>query len=201
MIRRLPIIPTILVALAVAVLIKLGVWQLQRAGANERLLASYRSAARLPPVAFPTTPTRTEQLPIYRYATGNCLRVIGRRTTAGENRAGEPGFLIVLDCMTGAEGPGMSVEVGWSKNPNARTSWAGGLVSGVIVPDDLSRIRLASAAPAPGLEASAVPEPSVKVSPTRNRGYAATWLGLALAALVIYGLAVRKRLKEEQPKR
>jgi len=197
MIRRIPVIPTILVVAALAVLIKLGIWQLQRAGANEALLASYKAAAGLPPVAYPTAPTRTDDLPVYRYATGNCLRVINRRTAAGENRAGESGFLIVLDCMTGAEGPGMSVEVGWSKNPNARTSWTGGLVSGIIVPDDLTRIRLASAAPAPGLEASAVPEPSVRVSPARNLGYAATWFGLAIAALVIYALAVRKRLKED----
>ena len=83
---------------------------------------------------------------------------------------------------------------GGEKAPST-TSWAGGLVSGVIVPDDKSRIRLVSAAPAAGLEASAVPEPAVKVSPARNRGYAATWFGLAIAALTIYVLAVRKRMK------
>ena len=190
------IVPTVLVVAALALLVRLGVWQLHRAKENEALLGSYRSAAHLPPITFPTVPLRTDQLPNYRFATGNCLKVVNRRTSAGENRAGEPGFLIVLDCATGAEGQGMSVEVGWSKNPKATTSWAGGLVSGVIVPDDKSRIRLVSAAPAPGLEASAVPEPTVKVSPARNRGYAATWFGLAIAAVAIYALAVRKRLKE-----
>jgi cytochrome oxidase assembly protein ShyY1 len=88
----------------------------------------------------------------------------------------------------------MSIEVGWSKNPNATTSWSGGLISGMIVPDRKSRIRLVSATPAPGLQATAQPTPAVKVSAARNRGYAITWFGLALAALTIYALAVRKRL-------
>ena len=195
--RRLPIVPTIIVAAAVALMIGLGVWQLQRAKLHAAELASYSNAARLPPITFATVPPRDDQLPLYRYATANCLHVVGRRTSSGENRAGEPGFLIILDCATGAEGPGMSVEVGWSKNPNAATKWAGGLVSGVIVRDKRSHIRLVTAAPAPGLEASAQPTPTVRVSPGRNRGYAMTWFGLAVAALVIYGLAVRKRWRED----
>jgi len=197
MIRRLPVIPTIIVLAAVAVMIGLGVWQLRRAKLHEEQLAAYSAATRLPPVVYPTIPVRSEQLPFYRYATGNCLRVSGRRTSVGENRAGEPGFVIIFDCATGAEGPGMSVEAGWSKNPNARTSWTGGLVSGVIVPDDKTRIRLVSAGTAPGLEPSAQPTPTVKVSPTRNRGYAATWFSFAAIALIIYGLAVRKRMREK----
>ena len=92
---------------------------------------------------------------MYRYATGTACGVTGQRTSVGENRTGEPGFAIILDCATGAEGPGMSVEVGWSKNPNATTPWKGGLVSGVIVPDDKSRFRLVAAGAVPGLEPSA----------------------------------------------
>jgi cytochrome oxidase assembly protein ShyY1 len=196
MIRRLPVIPTIIVAVAVAIMIGLGVWQLQRARLHGAELATFTAANRLPPIAYPTVPMRSDQLPLYRAATGNCLHVTGRRTSAGENKNGEPGFVIILDCSTGAEGPGMSVEVGWSKNPNASTTWTGGLVSGVIVPDDKMRMRLVAAGPAPGLEASAPPTPSVKVSPARNRGYAVQWFAFAVIAMIIYGLAVRKRLGE-----
>jgi surfeit locus 1 family protein len=195
MIRRLPIIPTILVALAVALMVWLGLWQLQRARLHAAQLQSYQSAAKMPPIAFPTAPVASADLPYYRYATGNCLRVVGRRTAAGENRTEEPGFLVIVDCATGAEGPGMSVEVGWSKNPNAALNWAGGLVSGVIVPDNKNRMRLVAASAAPGLEPSAVPHPSVRITPARNKGYAATWFALAAAALLIYGLAVRKRMR------
>jgi surfeit locus 1 family protein len=198
MIRRLPVIPTIVAAAAVALMIGLGIWQLQRAKLHEAQLARYAAASRMPPISFPTVPVQNDQSLLYRYVTGNCLRAINRRTSAGENRAGEPGFVVIFDCATGAEGPGLSVEVGWSKNPNARTTWRGGLVSGVIVPDDRSRFRIVADGAAPGLEQSAPPTPAVNVSPTRNRGYAATWFSFAAIALIIYALAVRKRLKEER---
>jgi cytochrome oxidase assembly protein ShyY1 len=194
MIKRLPVVPTIVVLAAVALMIGLGVWQLQRAKLHRAQLAAYQSAAQLPPIAFPTVPTATDKLPLYRFATANCLRVAGRRTAPGENRGGEPGFLIIADCATGAEGPGLSVELGWSKNPNAVVSWTGGLVSGLIVPDGQSRMRIVAASPVPGIEPGAVPRPTVKISPARNIGYALTWFGLALAALVVYAIAVRKHL-------
>jgi surfeit locus 1 family protein len=194
-------IPTIVVLAAVALMIALGAWQLRRATMHEQQLVRYKAAANLPPISFPTAPVRDYEALYYRYATGNCLRVVGRRTRPGENRAEEPGYVVIADCTTGAEGPGISVEAGWSKNPNAKLSWSGGLVSGVIVPDEKSRIRLASASPAPGLEPTAPPMPSVKVSPARNRGYAATWFAFAAIALIIYGLAVRKRLKEPKTAR
>lgn len=194
--RRIPLIPTIIVAAAVVVMIGLGIWQLQRAKLHQSELAQYSAAMKLPPIAFPTVPVRDDQSLLYRYATGNCLRVTGERTSVGENASGEPGFGIILDCSTGAEGPGMSVQIGWSKNPHATTSWKGGIVRGVIVPDNQSRFRLVAAGAVPGLEASAVPAPTVKISPSRNRGYAATWFCFAAIALIIYGLALRKRMKE-----
>ena len=201
MTKRFPLVPTIVVFGAVAVLVWLGVWQLQRANLHEQQLATYKAASRLPPITFPTMPIRDPQAFMYRYATANCLRVVNRRTSVGENRTGEPGFLVILDCAMGGEGPGMSVEIGWSKNPNATTPWTGGLVSGVIVPDDKSRLRLVADGSVPGLEPSEVPAPTVKVSPARNRGYAVTWFSFAAIALIIYGLALRKRRREEQPKR
>ncbi len=56
MTRKLPLIPTIVVAGAVAVMIGLGVWQLQRAQWKEGLLRQYAEAEKLPPIAFPTLP-------------------------------------------------------------------------------------------------------------------------------------------------
>ena len=70
MARKLPIIPTIVVAAAVAVMLGLGVWQLQRAGEKQKLLQRYAEAERLPPIAFPTLPLTDEQLPLFRHATG-----------------------------------------------------------------------------------------------------------------------------------
>lgn len=196
MTRKLPIVPTLLVAIVVAGCIAAGVWNLQRVAYHQAELQAYQAASRLPPIAFPTVPLKDEDLPLYRQATGNCLRVAGHRTSVGENEAGEPGFAIILDCVTGGEGPGMSVQVGWSKNPNATTNWRGGLVSGEIVRDKLSRIRLVAATPAPGLSANGPVKAAVTVSPQQNRGYALQFFSFAAIALVIYVLALRKRWAE-----
>ena len=192
--RRLPIIPTIVVAAAVAVMIGLGVWQIQRARWKESLIAKYAEAEKAPPIAFPTVPTQNADLPLFRHATGVCLGVVGQRAVAGENLAGEPGYVHILDCATGAEGPGMAVEVGWSKDPNAKVNWSGGPVTGVIGPDRRSRMRLVAGSAPPGLETSA--PPSLESIPNNHRSYALQWFSFALIALIIYGLAVRKRLKD-----
>jgi cytochrome oxidase assembly protein ShyY1 len=199
-IRRLPILPTIIALLAAAALVGLGIWQLDRAKWKERLVAGYARAEKLPPVTWPTMPVRDIEPLLFRHATGLCLRPAGKRAQAGENLAGEPGYVQILDCATGAEGPGMSVELGWSKDPNAKFNWSGGLVSGIIVPDRRSRIRLVAASAPPGLQVSAPPPPTGSISPARHRGYAATWFSLAAIAIIIYGLALRKRLREERPK-
>lgn len=198
MTKRFPIVATLLVLAAVVVMIGLGEWQLRRARWKEGLLARYSQAENMPPIAFPTTPLQDSELPLFRHATGVCLRIARQRAIAGENQAGEPGYVHILDCVTGAEGPGMAVEVGWSKNPTAKVDWAGGPVSGIIVPDRVSRIRLVAGTAPPGLQPSRTPsvESASSITPAGHRGYAATWFGLAVVALVIYSLAVRKRLKE-----
>ena len=195
MTRKLPLVPTMLVGLAVAAMIGLGLWQLERRQEKEALLASYAAAANRPPIGWPTLPLN-EPLPLFRSATGNCLSVVGFRTAAGQNRRGEPGFLIIADCRTGAEGPGLSVELGWSKDPNAGRDYRGGLVSGVLAPDKLSRMRLVSAAAGPGLEASAPPTPAI--IPNNHLSYAIQWFLFAVVAVTIYLLALRQRLRKER---
>lgn len=192
MIRKLPILPTVIVAAAVAVMIALGIWQLGRAEWKERLIAQYRAAEKLPPIAFPAGPTTAEP-PLFRWATGFCLRPVSKRATAGENRRGEAGYSHIVQCSTGAEGPGMAVELGWSRDPNARWQWPGGPVTGMIAPDREHRIRLVAASAPPGLEPSALP--SLASIPNNHRLYAVQWFLFAAIALIIYALAVRKRLR------
>lgn len=200
MMRRAPIVATILVAAAVALMIGLGLWQIRRSHENERLLAEYNAASKLPPIAYPTGALKGP-LPLFRWSTGFCLNVVGQRATAGRNRKGDLGWVHIVQCASGAEGPGMSVEIGWSNDPEARVNWRGGLVSGIIVPDRLSRIRLVAASAPPGLEPAGFPsaDTAVPVTPGRNRMYALQWFSFAAIALLIYGLALRKRMKE-QPK-
>ena len=196
MTRKLPLIPTIVVALAVAVMIGLGVWQLQRADEKNLLLERYAKAETLPPVAYPTLPIADDQLPLFRHATGVCLRPVGRRTVPGKGVSGEPGYVHIIDCSTGAEGPGMSVAVGWSKDPNAKVSWSGGPVSGIIAPDNRTRMRLVAASAPPGLET--VAPPSLESIPNNHRSYAIQWFLFAGIAALIYFLALRLRWKKEQ---
>ncbi|HEX3422977.1 MAG TPA: SURF1 family protein [Sphingomicrobium sp.] len=196
MTKRLPVAASIIVAAAVALMIGLGVWQLQRAKWKEGLLAQYSKAQNQPPITWPTVPISKDHLPLFRHATGVCLRPVANRATAGENKAGEPGYVQIVECATGAEGPGMSVEVGWSKNPNAKINWAGGPVSGVIAPDQHSGMRLVAASAPPGLEPSATP--SLESIPNNHRSYAFQWFSFAAIALIIYGLALKRRWKEER---
>ena len=64
-----------------------------------------------------------------------------------------------------------------------------------------TRMRLVAASAPAGLEPSKTPDVSTvsPITPTIHRGYAATWFALALAALVIYWLAVVRRLREAKP--
>lgn len=192
--RRLPLIPTIVVVAAVATMIALGVWQIRRAEWKEGLLARYAAAQGLPAIGFPTIPLKGEPS-LYRRASGLCLRVVNWNATAGQDRTGEPGYSHFASCSTGAEGPGMVVDAGWSKDPNAKSSWTGGVVSGVIGPDRKAKLRLVSGEGLGGLVASA--PPSLGSIPNNHRFYSAQWFFFAIAALVIYILALRKRLKSE----
>jgi surfeit locus 1 family protein len=189
---RFPALPTIVVGAAVAVMIGLGVWQLQRAQWKEALLARYETASALAPIAWPAVPGKSEEL-YFRKAAGFCLEVTGWRPTAGRNLKGESGWSFIAGCRTGAEGPGMQVDMGWSKQSVAPAGWRGGPVSGVIAPDEDHRIRLVSVTPAPGLEASAPPSPDT--IPNNHFFYALQWFFFAAAAAIIYLIALRRRQK------
>jgi cytochrome oxidase assembly protein ShyY1 len=191
MTRKLPIIPTIIVAVAVLTMIGLGVWQLQRAQWKEGLIFRYQAARNLPPISYPTVPLKEADLPLFRHATAICLQPVGKRVTAGRNLQGETGYAVIVDCRTSAEGPGLAVEVGWSRNPNAQFTWEGGPVSGVIAPDSRTKMRLVAAGAPAGLEVAA--PPSLDQIPNNHRSYAIQWFAFAAIALLIYALAVRQR--------
>lgn len=196
MIRKWPLIPTILVAAAVATMIGLGIWQLERRHEKLALLDSLVAARNQPPIDWPAAPF-SGPLPLFRSATGHCLSVTGFRTSAGQNRDGDPGFLVIADCRVGAEGPGMAVELGWSKNPNAGREYKGGVVSGIIAPDRVSRMRLVANEPGPGLVASA--PPSTASIANNHLSYAIQWFLFAGIAVVIYILALKRRERDTVP--
>jgi cytochrome oxidase assembly protein ShyY1 len=185
---KLPALPTAIVALAVAVMIGLGVWQLRRAEWKNALLAHAETAPKLPPLAWPAVPAEPEQL-YFRRAAGFCLEVTGWRSIAGRSRQNQPGWSHIAACRTGAEGPGMQVDIGWSLGGNP-PAWRGGEVSGLIVPDRVHKIRLVADEAAPGLQPSA--PPSAETIPNNHLFYAIQWFLFAAIAVVIFVIAVRR---------
>ncbi len=190
--NRLPIIPTLLVALAVATMIALGIWQLQRKDQKEAMLSRYESAVGLPAVAWPTVPDPAA-LPLFRRSSLNCVRVVKIETVSGSNAAGKAGFAHIASCQTGdANGPDAKVAFGWSERPQA-PKWDGGPVNGIIAPSGAQLIKLVSTDAVDGLDILAEPSPSQ--IPNNHLLYAIQWFIFAAAATIIYILAVRKRPK------
>ena len=192
---RLPFLPTAIVAAAVAAMVGLGIWQLNRAEWKKELIARYETAAKLPPVAWPSIPPADDAL-LFRRASGFCTEVAGWRAIAGRNTDDEPGWAHIASCRTGGlEGPGMQVDIGWSKSSDPPRSWRGGEVSGLIVSDREHKIRLVADRAAPGLKQSAPPSP--RSLPDNHLIYAVQWFFFALAAAVIYLLALRQRQRRK----
>lgn len=190
MTKRFPVIATIIVALAVATMIGLGLWQLQRKAVKEALLVQYADAANLTAIAWPAVASPNE-LPLFRKSAVLCLKVIRWESVSGKNAGGKAGYAHVAHCkLSGGEGPGAKVAIGWSPRPE-NPKWSGGQVSGVIAPDNQSLIRLiADTAPA-GLEKLALP--STDGIPNNHMLYAIQWFFFAFVAALIYVMALRKR--------
>lgn len=185
--RRLPIFATLLVLAAVGVMIRLGFWQLDRLHQKEALLTRYAAAQGMSAeVPFPRNENAAEPL-LYRHTRIDCPKVGAVSVIAGHNAKGETGMAHVADCLL-ADGGTTRVVLGWSRDPKPAL-WQGGAVGGVIAPGP----RLVADPPLAGLEANARPDPGDL--PNNHLAYAVQWFLFAATALVIYGLAIRKRLR------
>lgn len=187
--RRLPITATLVVLAAVAVMIGLGLWQLDRAQWKARLLERYDVNAALAPVAFPVGTAADDSL-LYRRAEGQCLHVTGWAARAGRDRTGRSGWRHVAQCRT-ATGD-MAVDFGWSVRADNPVSDVTGRVTGRIAPDSRHVYLLVADHPAPGLAPSAAPTPAE--IPNNHRSYAVQWFFFAGVALLIYLMALRQKL-------
>jgi surfeit locus 1 family protein len=191
--KRIPVLPTLIVLIAVGIMISLGVWQLGRMRQKEAMLALYRQAERSDAaVAWPRNPDEVPRRLFFQTRL-RCESVSEQTTVSGHNRAGKNGFAQAATCRL-ADGTTARVILGWSTDP-AIKPWQGGDVSGTIAPGP----RLVVDPPIAGLQANALPNPSDV--PNNHLSYAVQWFIFAGVALVIYGLAVRKRLAGEAPPR
>jgi cytochrome oxidase assembly protein ShyY1 len=202
--RRLPIIPTIVVAAAVATLIGLGVWQLQRAAWKERLLAQYAAAEAMPAVDLdPLLDGRTDLPPLsFRRALVSChAREVAPEVRAGRSAGDVPGQAYLVPCRPGAAGLAgrLRVNAGWADRPNAAARLTlEGLVAGrlSLVGED-GPVMLTAATAVPPL----VPSQPAGIDniPNNHRLYAFQWFFFAAAAALIYWLALRRRNTPKLP--
>lgn len=204
--RRVPLIPTAIVALAVAAMIGLGLWQLLiRKPQKEAALAQLAANPARPEIAFPRLP---DDALLFRRAHGYCVEPVSGKLTG----AGNAGFRFIVECRTGgAEGPGMLVQLGTTRNPMAKPVWKGGEVRGTIshAPDSRAmlaslfdhtpkRLMLVADTPAPDLAPNG--KPDLSSVPNNHLAYGVQWFLFAAVATVIYILALRRRRrKAERP--
>lgn len=192
--RRVPIVSTVVVLAAVATMIALGVWQLQRMDEKQAMLSRYAVAmADGSAVAFPGADTAAVERALFHRSEVDCQSISGPwNSIAGRNAADETGYVHLANCQING-GRMAPVQVGWTKGPD-HPQWAGGRVSGLIAPYTDGAARLIADPPVAGFAASARPDPADV--PNNHLAYAVQWFFFALVALVIYGLALRKRWRE-----
>ena len=201
---RLPLIPTLIVGLAIAAMIALGLWQLERRTEKRAALALYAANLGKPEIAFPWPPVGDAAL--FRRAHAMCLEVTGWRTQGGRSASGTNGWRQIAECRTGAEGPALLVDMGVASDPKFRPAWKGGQVTGTIThaPDhrpllaglfesEPEHLMLISESAAPGLQPTA--RPDLSSVPNNHLSYAVQWFLFAAVAAVIYLLALRWRRK------
>lgn len=202
--KRVPIVATIVVLLAAGIMVVLGLWQLQRRAEKTVLVARYIAHQKLPPIVFPQIPVGDALL--FRRATVFCLEPFDWKVEGGRNARGGVGWRQIARCRTGAEGPGVTIQVGMSERPDARPTWRGGEVGGYIThaPDHApigaalfgraapQTLMLVADPPLAGLGAN--PPADVSAVPNNHLAYAVQWFIFAAIALGVYALALRRRL-------
>jgi surfeit locus 1 family protein len=186
--RKWPLVPTLVVLAAVATMVALGVWQLQRAQWKEGLLDRFRQAqAMSSAVEWPESPAEYERA-LYRHARITCAEVTAMDAVAGRSVEGQAGWAHVAHCRL-PDGYRAVVAMGWSQDPRS-PEWAGGEVGGFIGPAGKG-VRLVAAPAQAGLQQLAAPDPNDV--PNNHLAYAFQWFFFAITALAIYWLALRRR--------
>lgn len=197
--ESVPVFATLLVALAVAAMVALGLWQLHRLSQKEALLARYAANVSLPPVAMPSA---SDDTLLFRRATVTCDGPVSFTSEGGRNARGGTGWRQIARC---GDGSGVAVQLGLSPDPHARPAWTGGAVRGYLThaPDHApliaglfgggrAELMLVADPPLAGFEAN--PQPDLSAVPNNHLAYAVQWFAFAAIATVIYALALRRRM-------
>lgn len=166
---RLPLGPTLLVAVAVPALIALGFWQLQRREEKALFLAA---------LARPITGV----IP--------CARLDGPvRQIVGRSLDGRVGYRHRASCWTGQAS--LPIDLGWTARPTRIALPAGPQrIDMTLVRLTQPAMLIVARAPRPPLEPSA--PPSARDIPNNHLSYAIQWFSFAAILALIYALYVRR---------
>ncbi len=191
MIRRIPILPTLLVLIAVGVMIRLGFWQLERLHVKEAMLTGVEAAE-----ADTTVRAWRGDLPApraYSQISTECSKVTGMAPQSGQNASHQSGWAQVADCVL-PSGTRAQVVLGWSSQP-LPANWSGGAVTGTYLARGKDGSAIVADPPLAGLQPNATPDP--RNIPNNHLAYAVQWFLFAGVALIIYAIALRKRLRAD----
>jgi surfeit locus 1 family protein len=203
---KFPVVSSIIVALAVGVMLALGVWQLDRKQEKEAQLAQLAANRDMPAIAYPMLGPFDETL-LFRKSSVTCLTIEGWSVDAGKASDDKTGFRYIANCSTGIEGPGARVAIGVGARPDLKPAWNGGTIAGWIVMEggESSLIEKLTGKSKPatpmliadkgqgGLKTSAVP--SIESVPNNHLAYAVQWFLFAAIAAIIYVILLRRRRK------
>lgn len=200
--KRIPVVPTVIVLLAVAYMIHLGLWQLDRLKQKEAMLAQYEAASTNSDLSalWPDAPEA-----MYRRVYIYCDNSRAWSARSGRNEKHEAGWAHIVRCNFGGPSPDTPAEIrflndnprpvdvviGWSSSP-MEVKWNGGRFTGTVAPGGDLGFHVVADPPLAGLQPNAKPDP--RNIPNNHLAYAVQWFLFAGVALVIYALALRKRL-------
>lgn len=226
--RVVPIVPTLMVAVMLAVLVSLGLWQVDRMHEKNALLARYRANSAAAPAPLPATLPDPEAW-TFRRVVLDCRFEGAPVVSPGGNAAGKAGQHVYALCREEGRADAVAVDLGW-KPLQAATPEIAGLgarIEGIVRPwtgHTFVETLSGSARVSPGSFAADVPvapvfvqaervlpaagmaapqlEPSplrIEAIPNDHRSYAIQWFAFATVLLVVYGVyACRWRRLQQQ---
>jgi cytochrome oxidase assembly protein ShyY1 len=203
-IRRIPLIPTLITMVGVLILCGLSVWQWQRREWKADLIARLEAARTLPPVSpSEFRAAMAGDLSVqYRRAEISCHAGAKRPydLRPGSSAGGTSGFFVVVSCRPNDQPPDIVAVAGWTRRADAKDMalTLDHELAGVVIenpygdaPDRPRFMLIPDTAIAP-LERPRQPRPADL--PDNHLAYAGQWFGLAVALSVIYGLWLRRRM-------
>ena len=128
---RLPILPTVMVALAVPVLIALGLWQLDRLEWKEDLLAELAERPALPRIDLDHPEAAPDN---FRRAAITCSAAGRPRPVSGRSPEGRTGYSFRIPCQSTVSDSSVLLDIGWAPRPDSvETTVIRGRYEGLLI--------------------------------------------------------------------